>query len=81
MFKFKERIEVKDSDAFMEACNGIDQKRIRTFVPVLACLVESWDYPGDPSDPAAYDHLDLFREFLPMVKAAEAFVEQTMGNA
>ncbi len=73
-FKFRERIPVRDSDAFMEAIGQIDPSKLKTFVPVLCTLVESWDYPGEPSDPSAYDDLDLFRDFFPMVKAAEAYI-------
>jgi len=80
MFKFKARINVGDSDPFLEAVRNIVVGQPRTFIPLLAVFVESWDYEGDPSDPAAYEALDLFREFMPMVRESETRVQEMMGN-
>ena len=79
-FKLKERISVGDSDPFLEAVRIIEVGKPRTFIPMLALFVESWEYAGDPTDPAAYEALDLFREYMPMVRQAEGRVAEMMGN-
>lgn len=46
--------------AFAESKNGDD------IVRFLAHVVESWGYDGAPSNPSAYQDLDLYEEILPM---------------
>ena len=41
------------------------QEQITPMMPV----VESWDFPGDPHDIAAWADLDGFAEFLPLWRA------------
>ena len=33
---------------------------------LVSLVVESWEFDGDPADPASYDAMDTFREFQPL---------------
>ena len=80
---FRERYPYKDSkklvDLFTSAAEsggaGLDDS-----IALLPLCVESWDYEGDPSDPAVYDEMDLFEDIIPLVTALNAMLEEKMGN-
>lgn len=38
-----------------------------TMVGLLCRAVESWEFDGDPSDPASYAALDMFSDMLPLI--------------
>lgn len=41
---------------------------------LVSLVVESWEFDGEPSDPASYDALDTFREFQPLNRAVAEHV-------
>ena len=40
----------------------------------ISTLVESWEFEGDPGDPASYEALNYFTEVLPMFRFSEDVV-------
>jgi hypothetical protein len=46
-----------------------DEKQVATYddnCELMSLVVESWEFDGDPADPASYEALDTFREFNPL---------------
>lgn len=46
-----------------------DPKQTATYednCEIMSLVVDSWEFDGDPADPASYDALDTFREFNPL---------------
>ncbi len=39
-------------------------------VPFLARVIESWEFEGEPSDPASYEKLDVLTELMPLAGEA-----------
>ncbi len=67
--RMRERLPLKIGHrlpALLQACQDQD---LNTQVTVLALVIESWDLPGDPTDPAAYEDLDVFTEMVPLATA------------
>lgn len=50
-------------------------------VPVACLMIESWEFPGDPSTPVAYDDLDTFGEFLPLMNRLAEHITAQSGQA
>lgn len=62
----KERYPFKDNRDLIPLYRAMRADAPETMIPVAVKMVESWDYPGDPADPAAYeemDAIDLWRLF------------------
>ena len=45
-----------------------------TVVSIIQGTVESWEFDGAPSDPAAIGALDAFQELMPLVQAVAAMI-------
>lgn len=44
-------------------------------IPLACLLIESWDYPGDPSTPEAYDDFELF-ELMALLNAVGEHISE-----
>lgn len=67
---FSGKLRMKDFRAWTAAEQANDYDACYGY---LAQLIEAWEFDGDPSDPAAYDELDL-SEYQQLNKAAAAFL-------
>lgn len=59
--------------ALLQACGSND---LDDLVNLMAVMIESWDFPGEPSDPKSYAALDVFDEVLPLSVHVVANVQQ-----
>ena len=71
---FRRRIPLSILDSMEQA--GRD---MRAAIPMLQTMIESWEWPGDPNDPASYGELDIIEEFMPLVQAASACIQERVG--
>lgn len=63
----RERIPLRDGHripALLQACADGD---LNTQVAVARLVIESWEFPGDPSDAESYQELDTFSEVIPLM--------------
>lgn len=51
--------------AMLQACGDGD---LNTVVKVLALVIESWDFDGDPSSPVTYEEMDVYTEIIPLAQ-------------
>jgi hypothetical protein len=64
--RLRERYPFKDNRDLIPLYRAMQADKPETLIPVAVKMVESWDLPGDPKDPAAYeeiDAIDLWRLF------------------
>lgn len=76
--KLKERLPLRDGrrlPELMQACTS----DLGTQVPVLVLVVESWEFPGNPADPAAYEDLDIYTEVLPLANWAGEHLRERLA--
>ena len=76
---FRERLPLKESREIPALVKGIVPEDIDTQVKILVCVVDRWEFDGEPSDPKAYEDLDIFSEIMPMIKLAGEYVAEKMG--
>lgn len=51
---------------------------MRTQVPLLVKMIESWELAGNPADPDAYNGLDVFHEFLPLARKIIRYINEML---
>ena len=78
---FKRRILVKDAMTFTSLCQRATSADPERMIPVLCFVIESWEFAGDPHDPAAYGDMDVIAEFNPLAQAADRYVAQRVNAA
>ena len=79
---FRERFslrENRDLPRALAACGEEDTEQ-NNKIAVLSRCIDSWEFPGSPSDAAAYEDLDLFTEFVPLMVALGEYLQARMGN-
>jgi len=78
---FKARLplkEVRDLPRLLAATTPEDYD---TQIAVLVRLIESWDFDGSPSDPKAYDDLDILSEIVPLTRLCVEYINaKTSGD-
>lgn len=52
-----------------------------TMVGLLTRAVESWEFDGDPSDPAVYAKLDMFSEMVPLLNVFIGWIGKRLAEA
>ena len=69
---FKDRLPAKENWSLVTMMNKLSGGSVdyEPTVAVLSRIVASWEFEGDPADPASFDDLDLIREFMPLMNAA-----------
>ena len=81
---FRARLPARDNWDLPELIRAMGQQGesvdMRQAVPVLARVVASWEFDGDPHDPNAYGDLDLFRELIPLVNALATHLQEILGT-
>jgi len=76
----RERIPLGEGYDLVGLFTNFDANDLRTNIPIMTRLVESWEFEGDPSDSAAYDDLDTLTEFLPIAKRVNARISVLMSD-
>ena len=76
----RERISLGDGYNIIGLFSSIDSNDLRTSIPIMAKMIESWEFEGDPSDPAAYDKLDVLIEVIPMSRKINARINALMSG-
>jgi len=81
---FRERLragdnwDLMDIMAQMAGSEGSAVKR-EPAIALLSRLIEVWEFPGEPDDPAAYLDLDLF-DLLALIAILGKYVGARTGN-
>lgn len=78
--KLKDRLPLKDGAKLPELASKANSNNLLDIVPVCALLIESWEFPGNPSDTASYDDLDIFTEITPLVKAVSEYISDRLNT-
>lgn len=78
-YRFKTRIPVKEGRDLFKLFGEMTLDDALTVVPLAVKVIESWDFGGDPSDPAAYDDLDLF-DLLRLYRDLTALFNDRLKN-
>jgi len=76
----RERISLGDGYNIIGLFSSIDSNDLRTSIPIMAKMIESWEFEGDPSDSAAYDKLDVLIEIIPMSRKINARINALMSG-
>jgi len=64
----KHRLPVSEGHLLPQLLKETVGGDLRTNIPVCQMLIESWEFPGSPQDPASYEALDTLSEMLPLAK-------------
>ncbi len=80
------RITIRESypageywDVFQKWVKQTEFKSGKELFTLLGRFIESWEFPGKPEDPAAWETLDVFAEFEPIRAAINQFVSDRFG--
>ena len=76
----RERIILGEGYDIIGLFTGIDSNDLRTSIPIMSKMIESWEFEGDPNDPAAYDNLDVLTEVIPMSRKVNARINALMSG-
>lgn len=60
--------------------SGREEFDLKLAVPLLARLIVSWEYEGDPTDEVVYGELDVIRDLLPLVQLATDQLNRLVGE-
>ena len=70
---FKEKLTVKLWWPLLPKLVGLGEGNwleildFETVCKIVAASVESWEFDGDPGDPASVEELDAFAELMPLI--------------
>ena len=76
----RERISLGDGYDIIDLFSSIDSNDLRTSIPIMTKMIESWEFEGEPSDRASYDNLDVLAEFIPMSRRINARINAMMSG-
>jgi len=76
----REHITLGDGYDIIGLFSSIDSNDLRTSIPIMSKMIESWEFEGDPSEPAAYDKLDVLIEVIPMSRKINARINALMSG-
>ena len=76
----RERISLGDGYDIIGLFSSIDSNDLRTSIPIMTKMIESWEFEGEPSDRASYDNLDVLAEFIPMSRRINARINAMMSG-
>jgi hypothetical protein len=70
---FKDRLPASEGWDLWSCIVDFDRGGVREAIklarPILPHVIATWEFAGDPADPAAYDDLDVIEELLPLANA------------
>ena len=76
----RERIILGEGYDIIGLFSSIDSNDLRTSIPIMTKMIESWEFDGEPSDRASYDNLDVLAEFIPMSRRINARINAMMSG-
>lgn len=47
---------------------------------LMVRMIESWEFEGDPSDPAVYADMDMLSELMPLANAVAEVIRQAIDS-
>ena len=62
----REHITLGEGYDIIGLFSSIDTNDLRTSVPIMTKMIESWEFEGEPDDPAAYNQMDVLTEVIPL---------------
>lgn len=71
----RERLPLKEGKRIVALAQAVSDQDLDTALPLLALLIERWEFDGDPSDAASYENLDVFSEVLPLLLGVGPYVQ------
>lgn len=74
--RIKRVVPLKDGHRLISLLSACASNDMDDQVAICRVMIDSWDWPGDPSQADAYANLDIFDEFLPLSAAVLAHVQQ-----
>ena len=84
--KFKERLLARDHFGLPQKLREASSREGgRVFYdpehmpPVLAQVIEEWEFDGDPGDVEAYGDLELYPELMPLIRALDHYIAEVTG--
>lgn len=78
----KARVAGKDAKGLPEMVHNIGDvlNEPTKLAPLGAALIESWEFDGNPADPAAYGELDIFDEVFPLAEVLVQYFNARMAR-
>jgi len=75
---FREKLAARGCWNLLEKIDHFGQEAVKgdftNAAIILTRAVESWEFPGDPTDLAAYDALDQIEEMPPLIGALTEYI-------
>lgn len=69
--KIREIIPIEQGYLLPELVNKIDRNDLRSQIPVMAFLIEDWEFEGSPQDPESYTKIDTITQFMPISRTLQ----------
>ncbi len=76
----RERITLGEGYDIIGLFSSIDTNDLRTSIPIMVKMIESWEFEGEPDDPASYDQLDVLTEVIPMSRKINGQINIMMSG-
>lgn len=75
---FRRQLRLKEYSNIISRVGELRRDNLLSYVPLCCMLIESWEFDGDPADPAAYDDLDAFVA-VALIQAVEQHANERTG--
>lgn len=75
----RDKLTLKDGYDVYGFIMQCDAQDMRTHVPLMRRMIESWEFEGDPSKAASYDELDMLRVLIPLSNQVHRHVNRQMA--
>ena len=76
----RERITLGEGYDIIGLFSSIDTNDQRTSIPIMVKMIESWEFEGEPDDPASYDQMDVLTEVIPMSRKINGQINIMMSG-
>lgn len=54
-------------------------KDMKTMVPIMMKVIESWEFDGDPNNKESYEQLDVLGVVIPLARAVNGYATRKMS--
>lgn len=72
----RERFPLEEFFGLPGLVDAVDYKDLRTAIPLFIVAIESWEFDGDPTDPAAYMGMDVRSEVMPLAMKVASHISE-----
>jgi len=76
--KIKENLTLDETWNIPKLMQEMDRTDLRSQIPIFALLIESWEFEGDPTDPASYGKMHTLKEFMPLSELLQTYIAGTV---